>query len=600
MTTQTFDFGTTPTQNGGNDDYIVTGEDTNYTVTYADGNDQLTLGNGNNTITLGNGRDQVTAGTGNNTVTVGDGNDVIVLGDSVGGETVTTGNGNSTVTIGSGPGSTVTVGTGANTIMVGPGSGDVVHTGGGDNTVSLAAGAVVASDLIQGALTTANGTGNKIIVTTAGAIATTGIAGFDTFQLANGGANSINLIDTNFSRLPGAITVIGGDSGNTLDAAALDATRSIDLVGGAGADTVQLGYAKSAANLTLNADRSLTIGHGTGTDNFSNVEQLNFADSTSLTTSNDPLSTPGDVVGFASVTTAAAYTNIGGRIGGAEVLNLGPPASTLVVHGLLGATTVQGFSAGDTIDLANATATIATVGGVSTVTSGGGTLDLGAAPAGSTFSLIGDAKGGTDVVLTSPPAADAFQFTDVSTSSSGQATGSPYAGAIDYLQQQYISNSADDNAIRANTPNAFLEGSSGADALQVTAGNNVLQGDGGSNFLVGGMGADGGVDSFIVDGSGSAATWNTIVNFHEGDLVTLYGFHAGTSTMPFTASDGAAAYTGLTIHSETGGTGTGVNASLTFAGISQATAGAHFSISAVSAQQGTPSAGDYLLIKYDH
>ena len=124
----------------------------------------------------------------------------------------------------------------------------------------------------------------------------------------------------------------------------------------------------------------------------------------------------------------------------------------------------------------------------------------------------------------------------------------------------------------AQVDNMFLHGGSGDDALSALGGTNVLDGGGGSNFLVGGTGADGGTDTFFVDGRGGAVTWSSIVNFHQGDSATIFGFTQGTSTLPLTANDGAAGYTGATIHSELAGAGTGVNASITFAGISAADA----------------------------
>ncbi len=120
--------------------------------------------------------------------------------------------------------------------------------------------------------------------------------------------------------------------------------------------------------------------------------------------------------------------------------------------------------------------------------------------------------------------------------------------------------------IAASTPNVFLHGGGGDDALQAHTGSNVLDGGAGSNFLVGGAGADGGADTFFVDGRGGQ-TWSTLVNFHHGDALTLWGFQPGVSTNPWTASDGAAGYTGATLHSELAGAGTGVSASATFAGL---------------------------------
>ncbi len=602
MPTQFLNLGDTDTTfTGADNDYVVTGGFGNNTLTFGNGNDQLTLGNGNNTLTLGAGTDQITAAGGNNTVTVGGGQDVILLGNGLntvtagdgndtltlgnGFDQVTTGNGGSNITVGNGAGDTVVVGTGGNTIAIGTGGADVVHTGSGGNTVSVTA-AAIGADSILGALTSGNGTGNKLVLTTTGAVSAAGVSGFEIYQLANGQPNNLTLNSTNFTRLPGAITVLGGDSGDTVNAAALSAAEAINIQGGPGYDTTDLSYAKTQATLTLNSDTSWSINHGTAVDTFTGVDRLNFSDTGQFTAN-------GDVTGFLALSLSAGLTSVAGSIGN-EGLTFNAPASTVRVHGLQGITAVSGFQAGDTIDLAGITgATLVNGVGGATVTVGSGTLNLGTAPAGSAFKLYGDAHGGTDVLLDSPPPANAFVYTDVATNVPGMTTGNAYTGPVDYLQRQYILPGTDSEAMRANTPNVFLKGGPGEDALQVTGGNNVLDGGTGSNFLVGGTGADGGSDTFFVDGRGSAVTWSSLVNFHHGDAMTLFGFTAGTSTLPFTASDGVAGYTGTTIHSELGGAGTGVNGSVTFAGISLADAQSKFTIST-----GTTGGINYLSVAY--
>jgi len=142
-------------------------------------------------------------------------------------------------------------------------------------------------------------------------------------------------------------------------------------------------------------------------------------------------------------------------------------------------------------------------------------------------------------VVAGPAPAYKFLITDSATGTSGGDNGTAYTGPTAGLQQQYLWASPADAAITATTPNVFLRGGTGNDALQVQGGTNVLDGGAGSNFLTGGTGADGGTDTFFVDGRGGASTWSTIVNFHHGDSFTLFGFTAGTSTQPWTALDGA-------------------------------------------------------------
>ncbi|MGI4941249.1 MAG: beta strand repeat-containing protein [Janthinobacterium lividum] len=211
-------------------------------------------------------------------------------------------------------------------------------------------------------------------------------------------------------------------------------------------------------------------------------------------------------------------------------------------------------------------------------------------------------NGQSSTVLTTTDTAPAFGYTDTTTSTAGTVTPDLYSGPVSYLQYQYIWGSADNVAISANRNNAFLHGGTGDDALAANGGSNVLDGGTGSNFLVGGTGSDGGNDTFFVDGrastvtnaQGAPVTWDTLVNFHHGDALTMFGFTAGVSTSPLSDGEGAAGYTGVTIHSELGGAGTGVNGSVTFAGISLAQAQANFSFS-----YGTTNAGDnYMQVTY--
>src|SRR5262249_44539553 len=71
---------------------------------------------------------------------------------------------------------------------------------------------------------------------------TQGIAnfsGFDGYQLANGGANSLTLAAANFAGAASStITVEDGDSGNAVDASAALAADTLILKAGAGADKV--------------------------------------------------------------------------------------------------------------------------------------------------------------------------------------------------------------------------------------------------------------------------------------------------------------------------------------------------------------------------
>ncbi len=236
------------------DDFTITdnGAAGGNTVTLGNGTDNLTLQDGNNTVTLGNGADQITAGSGNNTLTTGTGN-----------SKVTVGNGNDTVT----------VGTGSNTIVLGTGL-DTVSTAAGNNVVSVS-GATVSGDTLKGALSSGDGSTNKLVLTAAGTMSPVNVSGFQSYQLANGGPNSLTLSETNFARLPGgSITVIGGNSGNTIDASALSAAHTVTIVAGAGTDVLSGGagndtFQGTEAGLNLDTITNMNVG-----------DKINFTDAT--------------------------------------------------------------------------------------------------------------------------------------------------------------------------------------------------------------------------------------------------------------------------------------------------------------------------------
>ena len=88
-----------------------------------------------------------------------------------------------------------------------------------------------------------------------------------------------------------------------------------------------------------------------------------------------------------------------------------------------------------------------------------------------------------------------------------------------------------------------------------------------SNWLVGATGADGGTDTFFVDNRGGQATWDTLLNFHKGDSLTLWGFNATSGTTKWVDDQGAAGYHGETLQASLGN-GTAATALVTFAGLS--------------------------------
>ena len=193
----------------------------------------------------------------------------------------------------------------------------------------------------------------------------------------------------------------------------------------------------------------------------------------------------------------------------------------------------------------------------------------------------------------SPPSPPVAGYIDNDSGQQGTVALTAASGGPSYLQWQYIWSSTDGVSLSTSAPNVFLHGGSGQDSLQVTSGQNVLDGGTGSNFLTGGSGAD----TFFTDARGSAPVWNTLRNFHAGDSATLWGFVPGVSSYYWDDHiDGAPGSTGATLRANivggAGRAGDGIDASITFAGLSVAQA------KTLQVSVGTQQAGSYLYFGY--
>ncbi|WP_428486799.1 beta strand repeat-containing protein [Rhodopila sp.] len=146
-----------------------------------------------------------------------------------------------------------------------------------------------------------------------------------------------------------------------------------------------------------------------------------------------------------------------------------------------------------------------------------------------------------------PPPSANFMVADTTTHNSTSAAGDTYTGPVAGLQHQYINITTDSLNITATVANSFIHTGSGTDAIDVSkvGGTNVLDGSTGSNFLVGGSGND---TFFVDDRIATADIWSTIANFHVGDATTVYGVTAADFNLDWEDNQGAAGYTGLTLH----------------------------------------------------
>jgi hypothetical protein len=167
---------------------------------------------------------------------------------------------------------------------------------------------------------------------------------------------------------------------------------------------------------------------------------------------------------------------------------------------------------------------------------------------------------------TTPPSSDLTVF-DTTNNQPVAATGQAYTGPAHDLEYEYISITHDSLNITCVTPNWFIHSGSGDDAIAVSSGSNVLDGGTGSNFLTGGSGTD---TFFVDDRVATADIWSTVAGFHAGDAATIWGVTPQDFGLAWVDGQGAAGFTGLTLHATASGRPT---ASLTLAGYSQADLG---------------------------
>lgn len=146
-----------------------------------------------------------------------------------------------------------------------------------------------------------------------------------------------------------------------------------------------------------------------------------------------------------------------------------------------------------------------------------------------------------------------FLISDQTTGQAYSTDGTPYTGPVSGLSDEFVTNTSDILNITAQTPNVFIEvaplngspppSEAGMNVAGVN-GNNILDGYANSNFYTGGTGSD----QFYEDARTlTQNSWSTVVNFHTGDNVTVWGVTAADFKLDWIGdTQGAAGSTGLT------------------------------------------------------
>jgi hypothetical protein len=167
-------------------------------------------------------------------------------------------------------------------------------------------------------------------------------------------------------------------------------------------------------------------------------------------------------------------------------------------------------------------------------------------------------------IIPNPSPTTGFSGMDATDNQPVAVAPQQYSGPVSDVQEQFVDVTHDNLNISVSTPNWFIHSGAGNDAIAASNGINALDGGTGSNFLTGGSGTD----TFFVDDRGATADiWSTVSGFHAGDAATIWGVTPQNFSLAWVNGQGAAGYTGLTLHATSTGKPT---ASLTLVGYTNA------------------------------
>lgn len=354
--------------------------------------------------------------------------------------------------------------------------------------------------------------------------------GIGTYTLASASAYAMqsalqSLVFTS-AALPGGETHTTKFSLNVSDAAtklaSSDTSASVQVVGPAAAPVPPL-----VAGLA--SDQTVIAGNGISPFSGVTVSDANASPKVSATltvTGGGTLSGAGLVPGSAGTYTVAATTPAGLTATLAKLTLTAPAlgdqssvASTIKLDVADGAQVASGFKT---------------------------TITAAAAPAGGTGA--------------------AFTVTNQTTGQQVFITGEKYSGPVQGLDQQLMLMTPDNLNITATAPNVFIHAGGGTNAINVSLanGNNVIDASNGSSFLTGGTGKD---TFFLDDRNLTSDTYSTVVNFHSGDNITVFGVNPADFRLTTLDNQGAASAKGLAYTFSAAGK---PNATVVIAGFSSA------------------------------
>jgi Ca2+-binding RTX toxin-like protein len=350
------------------------------------------------------------------------------------------------------------------------------------------------------------------------------ISGFSTVALANGAADSLTLTNANFTGVsPGRITVIGGNSGNTVDASAV-ISGAVTIDGGAGTDMLKGGGGNDIfvfAATALTAADAITGGGGTGNElqvttagtvtakavsGVSGVEVYRLANGgtvgNSLTLANANFA---GVLG-GHITVYGGTGGIGNTVDGSGLTGTG---DNLVIYAGNGADVLKGGAGSDTFVF-----TAAALTATDTVSGGGGNNELLMTTAGT----VAAAKvSGVESYVLADGAANTLTL--------GSANFAGVTGSTITVSDGNHGNTVSVGAGVAAPDQIIIYAGTGADKLTGGPGSDVFYAGGDTS-----MTGKGGTNEFIFSAPGISSTiTNTITDFtasttNEMEFISGTGF----------------------------------------------------------------------------
>lgn len=252
---------------------------------------------------------------------------------------------------------------------------------------------------------------------------------------------------------------------------------------------------------------------------------------------------------FGTVAAAGGTMSLGTVAAGQTIMMNGK--DTLVLTSPASFAGTINASNGDKLVLQGVTATSAAVNNGTLTISNGSAVVASLKVAGS-LATDSFTTSGSIITVGTAGAAAQFNITDATTNTTSSVAGTAYTGPVQGLQWQFVYPTSDQVTVTAQKPNSFIQvGMQGQKnpaiaGINVSAanGNNVLDSYADSSFLTNGSG----VDQNYIDARGSTQnSWSTIVNFHSGSNVTVWGLTSADFTLRWIGDTfGAAGATGLT------------------------------------------------------